>query len=156
MQQRERRKQKSHREYRIHICFPCVCFNHSSLYLVCRSAYLRQCDENKVAVSAWLCCLGAFLSFFSEGFFFHSPSLVVRTRMSHHRQAPQRKKKSLCSQPAKVVIDGRLNKNSGRKAHFLPSFGKQKPLSYWKKSAPQLAQHFCCIQMCVFSSVELW
>lgn len=44
--------------------FPCVCFNHSSLYLVRRSAYLRQCDENKVAVSARLCCPAAFLSCF--------------------------------------------------------------------------------------------
>lgn len=84
-----------------------------------------------------LCCLAAFLSlspFFSEGF---SSSLTVslsgqgcHTTDRHHKESEGRKKNPLCSQPAEVVIDGTLNKNRGRKAHFLPSCGRQKPLSW--------------------------
>lgn len=121
---------KSHGEYRVHVCFPCVCFNHSSLYLVRRSANLRRCDENKVAVSARLCCLAAFLSvFFFEGFFPPLSYSCCQDKDVTPQTGTTKKKKSLCSQPAKVVIDGRLNKTSGRKAHFLPSFEGQKPLS---------------------------
>lgn len=77
-------------------------------------------------VAVWPCCLAASLSlplsFFFRKVLFSSPSVVVRTRMSHHREAPQRgqrKKKSLCalSQP-EVVIDGRLNKTEEEKHTF--------------------------------------
>lgn len=115
---------------------------------MCIVAYLRQCVENKGSVSTWLCCFAAllhFFLFFFWRFFFPFHSLVVRTRMSHHRQAPERgaeKKNPLCSKPAEVVIDGMLNKNKGRKEHFLPTFGRQKPLSRWRKSVSQLARCF--------------
>lgn len=71
------------------------------------------------------CCLAASLSLSLSLFFlkvlFSSPSVIVRTRMSHRNEAPQKreKKKSLSalSQP-EVVIDGRLNKTEEEKHTF--------------------------------------
>lgn len=99
-----------------------------------------------------LCCMTAFLSFclFFSSFLCLFP---FRTRMSLHRQAPQRrpetpppqKKTPLCSQPAEVVIDGTLNKkNRERKAHFLPSCERQTPLLWWKISLNWLCLSVVC------------
>lgn len=83
-----------------------------------------DCKKKKRRLSEYLavllCCLTAFLSFlFFWRRFFLFP---FRTRMSLHRQAPQRcpektKQKTLCSQPAEVVIDGTLNKKTEKERH---------------------------------------
>lgn len=58
----------------------------------------------------------------------------MSTTDRHHKEGQEKKNKALCSElAAEVVIDGRLNKNRERKAHFLAGFGKQKPLSLKKK-----------------------
>ena len=142
------------------ICFPCVQFNHSSLYLMCIVAYLRQCVENKGSVSAWLCCLAAFLSFslflfFLQRLFFPSPHLFVRTRMSHHRQAPQRgtgKKISLCSQQAELVIDGRLNKN--RRGALSAKLWKTETTFMVKKKVCLYWLSFSDVFKCDFSALK--
>lgn len=115
---------------------------------MCTVAYLRQCAEkNKGSASTWLRRFAALLHvfsffffhvFFSEGFFYSSLTVSLSGRGCHttdrHHKEGQREEKKIknCSQPAEVVIDGTLNKNRGRKAHFLPSCGIQKPLS-WRR-----------------------
>lgn len=111
--------------------------------LLCIVAYSRQCAENKGSGKCvWLCgraaslhlCLSPSLIFFLR---FCSPLLVLlsgqgcHTTERHHKEG--RKKKSLCSQPARGSNRWEVKQNRGRKAYFLPSFGKQKPLLWWRR-----------------------
>lgn len=156
MQGREEKGKESHEEYRVQICFPCVCFNHSSLYLVCIVAYLRRWIAKRKK-TPWVLgraallpdCIFVFLSFF---FFFSLPlsfqdkDVTPQTGTTKTaRNPPPKKKTPLCSQPAEVVINGTLNKkNRERKAHFLPSCERQTPLLWWKISLNWLCLSVVC------------
>lgn len=130
---------------------------------MCTVAYLRQCAEkNKGSASTWLRRFAAllhvfFFLFFScflfrRFFLFLSHSLVVRTRMSHHRQAPQRgperrkKNKKLLS--ASRGSNRWDVKQKQRKKGTLSAklWNTETAFMAEGKRKHRLAQLFCCVQ----------
>lgn len=79
--------------------------------------------------------------------------------MSLYRQATQKgagnkkkKKKTLCSQLAEVVIDGTLHtqkKKTVKERHTFPPSSRQTTL-LWLENKPRLPLPVCCVQMGFF------
>lgn len=78
--------------------------------------------------------------------------------MSRYRQAPQREpeKKTNCSQPVEVVIDGRLNSNGGKSTLSAKLWRTQTSFMVEKKTVSQQATaqllHTAAVYRCSFST----